>query len=302
MTRKEDDTRPAPASSGGDRPDTGNGETADSEKTGFGARLKKERERKGLSRRQVFEATRIRPHILEALEAEDWDALPSRVFVSGFVRTYARFLGLEESDMAARYHALAPAERPPEERFGVPARRRRAARVFLIVLLAATAAACLLWWSPPGSETPPTRPTPRPAAEKPPQKAPVATPVVGAPGRPVPPAAGEKPVAPEKPAETGERPVQAAGPVASGAKTPPRILKIHVREKTWIRIRVDSGEPREYLFSPGSNARWEADRGFNVIIGNAAGVELEFDGKKMDRLGPRGQVVRLKLPDNVPAE
>jgi hypothetical protein len=75
------------------------------------------------------------------------------------------------------------------------------------------------------------------------------------------------------------------------------VLKAVVEGRTWIRITVDDEEPREYIFQPGSRPQWKAKKGFDLVIGNAAGIEFEFDGQSMENLGELGQVVRLKLPE-----
>jgi len=60
-----------------------------------GARLRELREGAGISLRVMGERTRIRPQLLEYLEAEAWAALPPRVYVRGFVMAVARVLGLD---------------------------------------------------------------------------------------------------------------------------------------------------------------------------------------------------------------
>ena len=63
----------------------------------IGNRLKLERERKGLSYEQIFEVTRIQPSILK--EIEDGKATVAPVFLKGFIKTYARFLGLNPEEL-----------------------------------------------------------------------------------------------------------------------------------------------------------------------------------------------------------
>ncbi len=78
-------------------------------------------------------ATRIGPRFLEALENEDWDKLPGGVFNRGFVRSIARYLGLDEEAFLAEYDlahnahsqlleqkAHKPGERIPSTPFWVP--------------------------------------------------------------------------------------------------------------------------------------------------------------------------------------
>ena len=77
---------------------------------GIGALLREERERRGLSYRAVAERTRLRPHFLEALEKEEWEALPPPAFLKGFLRTYARLLSLDERTVLGLYERAVPAK------------------------------------------------------------------------------------------------------------------------------------------------------------------------------------------------
>ena len=69
----------------------------------FGERLKRERELREVTLQEITSATRIGPRFLEALENEDWDKLPGGVFNRGFVRSIARYLGLDEESFLAEY-------------------------------------------------------------------------------------------------------------------------------------------------------------------------------------------------------
>jgi cytoskeletal protein RodZ len=69
----------------------------------FGERLKRERELREVPPEEITLATRIGPRFLEALENEDWDKLPGGVFNRGFVRSIARYLGLDEEAFLAEY-------------------------------------------------------------------------------------------------------------------------------------------------------------------------------------------------------
>ena len=69
----------------------------------FGERLKRERELREVPLEEITLATRIGPRFLEALENEDWDKLPGGVFNRGFVRSIARYLGLDEEGFLAEY-------------------------------------------------------------------------------------------------------------------------------------------------------------------------------------------------------
>src|SRR6188768_730254 len=66
---------------------------------GIGEALSSSRERRGLSIDQVAQDTRISPRFLEALEAEQFQELPAPVYVRGFLRSYATYLGLEPQEL-----------------------------------------------------------------------------------------------------------------------------------------------------------------------------------------------------------
>jgi cytoskeleton protein RodZ len=71
--------------------------------TPFGEHLRREREMRGVSLEEISAATRISTRFLEALEKEEWDNLPGGVFNRGFIRSVARFLGLDEENLVAEY-------------------------------------------------------------------------------------------------------------------------------------------------------------------------------------------------------
>ncbi len=64
-----------------------------------GSVLRARREELGLSLEDIHEKTRISRNVLEALEADDMDSLPPTVYVRGFVRQYARILGLNDRQL-----------------------------------------------------------------------------------------------------------------------------------------------------------------------------------------------------------
>ncbi|MGH9729538.1 MAG: helix-turn-helix domain-containing protein [Candidatus Acidiferrales bacterium] len=77
----------------------------------FGEHLRREREMRGVSLEEISAATRISVRFLEALENEQWERLPGGIFNRGFIRSIARFLGLDEENLVAEY-AMETHERP----------------------------------------------------------------------------------------------------------------------------------------------------------------------------------------------
>src|ERR1700753_1856755 len=73
----------------------------------FGRELQQERERRGISLDAVAEATKVASKYLLALERDDHASLPGGVFNKGFIRSYCRFLGLDENVWLNRFAATA---------------------------------------------------------------------------------------------------------------------------------------------------------------------------------------------------
>src|SRR3954471_22785289 len=73
----------------------------------FGEELRREREIRGISLKEIADATKISKRFLEAIERNDHKTLPAPVFTRGFVREYARYLGLSSEEMVNRYNFAA---------------------------------------------------------------------------------------------------------------------------------------------------------------------------------------------------
>jgi cytoskeletal protein RodZ len=103
----------------------------------FGERLKRERELREVTIKEIASATRIAAKFLQALENEEWEKLPGGVFGRGFVRSVARYLGLSEENLLSDYdqargEAFTPATQKPEERIPSPPRWIPAIAVVLL--------------------------------------------------------------------------------------------------------------------------------------------------------------------------
>ena len=78
----------------------------------FGERLRREREMRGVSLDDIADATKIGTRLLRALEEEHFELLPGGIFNKGFVRAYAKYLGLNEEEAVADYLEAAGETRP----------------------------------------------------------------------------------------------------------------------------------------------------------------------------------------------
>jgi cytoskeleton protein RodZ len=304
----------------------------------IGTVLKNERLRIGLDYGQISEMTKIRPHMLQALENEEWALLPSPIFVKGFVRSYAHAVGLDEQEAVSLYQRAAPIEPIQPKPLGKPVRARKPLSVVMILLLVAMASFYFLWKGyMPGKRTSMRSQVIHPTGNgiasvesirEVPSKAGILSPNEGKeiPVNPVVDRMGasiqrekdlaQKASAPETAAETigieppndfqkekaetspsAETMSTVESEIVSGPEISGLILRADVREKTWIKIFVDEQAPKEYIFSPGANPEWKAKEGLELLIGNAGGISLEFNGEQLKNLGNPGQVVRLRLPE-----
>src|SRR5712692_4718159 len=90
----------------------------------FGERLRREREMRGITLDEISESTKIARRHLESLEKQDFDSLPGGIFNKGFVRAYARFLGIDEDQAVADYSAASNEEPVPENQFPLEVRQQ----------------------------------------------------------------------------------------------------------------------------------------------------------------------------------
>ena len=81
----------------------------------IGQRLKKAREYRNLTFEKVEEATHIRSQFLQALEADDFSAMPSPVQARGFLRNYAQYLGLDLDQIIEELQATRPESEVEED-------------------------------------------------------------------------------------------------------------------------------------------------------------------------------------------
>lgn len=81
----------------------------------LGEKLRKARENRGISISQVSEQTRIASHFLLAIEENDFSVLPGGIFNKGFVRSYAKCVGVNEQEALADYNALMASFEPVKD-------------------------------------------------------------------------------------------------------------------------------------------------------------------------------------------
>jgi transcriptional regulator with XRE-family HTH domain len=112
----------------------------------IGAALRAAREFRGLTLQDVADATRIRQGYIEALEALRLEELPSRPFTIGYVRSYAKLLGLDGDAAVDRFKLDAPDDSEPL-RAPVGVRHERDPRLGLILALGVLIVAAIVLWN-----------------------------------------------------------------------------------------------------------------------------------------------------------
>jgi cytoskeleton protein RodZ len=112
----------------------------------IGAALRTARQTLGLSLVEISEATRVRERHLTAIEAGQLDQLPSRPFTIGYVRAYAKALGLDADATAARYRVEFPS---PDDELHTPVgvQHDRPPRSKLWMALGAVAVVAIVGWN-----------------------------------------------------------------------------------------------------------------------------------------------------------
>jgi cytoskeletal protein RodZ len=270
----------------------------------FGQYLKQERERRGVSLEEINRRTRISLNILQALESGQTANLPTPVILRGFIKGYAKTIGLDPAETLSRFaeESQAPPPAPATVR-SVPETKRPRVLPMAVITLGVIAAVTVLLRLVGEQAPPPLVGTPAPAPVPAAVSAPPETPAALTQTEPAAPAEGETTL-PGAPAALplGAQPQAAPvtqGPVpAAAARRPgePHLLKVRALEQTWLRLARDDGSVNEYLLQPGEQVVWEAAQRFELTVGNAAGLVLSLNGKPVGPLGPRGQVVHLILP------
>lgn len=256
------------------------------------------RESQGLSLSAVAERTHIRSVYLAAIETEDWASIGPPVYVRGFLRSYARALGLDADDVIAQFAKTPggsapltsaptaptrPAVPPPITRERVEKPRSTSAvkerdderrpglslgaMVGVLVALALVAFVGYQYveYSQGGT-----------VAQLPPATA----------------SAEPAPSAAAQPADERVVPVEQTPEPRAVAKIPedrPSGFAVRLRDSSWLRVVVDGKVAMEGIYPKGTQ-RTFGGRSATVRVGNAGGVDISVDGKDLGPMGGLGDV------------
>jgi len=226
--------------------------------TPIGEALRAARDTSGVTLEQASAVTKIRVTYLQALEDERFDVVGGAVYVKGFLREYAAFLGLDPEPLVAAYRATEPAEPSPSER---PARHTRTrldrrgpnwlgvAIVCVAVLLGVAVVGLVTGQPGPGSATTTTS---RPATA-----APTTVPVV------------------------------VTHPHPHGVT-----LTLRFTAPSWTEVTSDGRVVFEGTLLPGEQRSFTGVTSIGLVLGYPPGVTLEVNGKNLGVAGAANQVYR----------
>jgi cytoskeleton protein RodZ len=232
------------------------------------------REARGLTLNDIAQATKISVKNLEALEIGDFHHLPPPVYTRAYLKSYAVLLGVDERQIAGRYEKnLAVSARAGEEETEEVPERGSYFSKKIIVHASLGLILCVLGFIIYSYLNF--------------QVAEVA--LVG----PLTMNAPEKPVADVKNSAAPAKPT--IGIPVDTADRKPAILIIIAREKTWLRITEEQKEAFQLLMQPGERIERSALQ-YDIDVGNAGGVSVQYQGNIMNTLGKSGEVVHLRLP------
>ena len=230
----------------------------------FGENLRREREVRGVSLREIAEGTKISVRFLQALEEDRLDVLPGGLFPRAFVRQYALFLGLDPEKVVTDFVA-AHGDRPaaPERKL-VPAPERSRRLSLGRVFLAAVAVLAVVLTFRHGRE-------PERARLQPPPPTIAAAPAVLPTDRVYP--------SPEL--------APAAGGADSGDGL---VLTMTAQQDCWVEVRADGATVINRVLAEGESQRLEARGEIVLSVGNAGGLSIRVNDRQALPLGRAGEV------------
>lgn len=287
---------------------------ASEESLNIGPTLLEARQGKGLSLGDVEQATKIRKRYLEGLERDDYTVLPDAVYVQGFLKTYANYLGLDGEEISNRLKKRRAPRRERQIKYEVPAktesdgpllspvglagtekRRISTATILTIVIAVFVLAAVIGALYYVGSGSLPAGDAGASGSDEREQAQPSQEPAS---------VSKKEQAAPEdldKNADSGARnannnqPEKKQAPAKEEQPTKaPETLRVEVRVKdsaSWLSVLTDGEVAFNQLGDPGFSRVFEADGDVSVSAGNAGSVSVRVNGQDAGVLGEPGEVL-----------
>jgi len=280
-----------------------------------------EREQRGITLDQISRSTKIGTRFLQALEQDRFDQLPGGIFNKGFIRAYARFLGLDEEQAVSDYLTATspgdPSPAVPETIVPVQAESVRAGSLpwgtfaMLLLVIALSFAVWGFYTREPATRVkPPVSPSSSPTGS-------ISPPAPGTPSDSEPPSAEGRTAQPEMSNDSSSHPGLSAPNSANDSLVPSRaesesasakapvsaaslvqasfVIRIKARQDAWVSITADGKKRSEETLAPGTEKLIKAVNQVVVKTGNSGALDLEFNGQKLPTQGTLGEVKTLEF-------
>lgn len=263
--------------------------------------LRAEREKQGLTIKDVENETSIRALYIEAIERGDQKTLPSEVYVKGFVRNYAEFLHLDADALARQYreelHGVEE-EQPGVEAIPVAeggahgpfssgsdfrervqkSHRTQNILVAVGVVFVAFIGSIYYFFGDDPAATP--EPMPTASSSNVPRGVRVG-------GRST--AASDKSIAPN-----GTEPAMESATAAASSVSGVEILA-KFTGRCWVQAVADGKVVYEGTAEANQTLSWKGADRIAVTAGNAGAVDIVYNGRSLGRLGKEGDVVEKRF-------
>ena len=280
---------------------------------GPGTRLSGARQAKNLTVAKVSQQLHLDPRLVVALENNDYDHLPEPIYVSGYLRNYARLLGLSEEEIVGAYQQLDRPSPPILSELTRNAPRRPAVNQSLIqwgAVAVVVIGLIVFGWQMSAKQAPPAvsdrfadaapaavKAVPHAAAAPGVSKA-EAPHAAAMPG----PVNGKGAAAPATvAAQAVAQPSTPAVANADAAEAPPNpaaTLALHFVDDSWVEVTDATGERVFYdLGEAGQTRTVQGSPPFTVLLGYSPGVSIEYNGVAFDqsRFTSRNNVARFTI-------
>jgi cytoskeleton protein RodZ len=260
---------------------------------GFGSRLRDAREGKGITLRQIANATKISMRALEALERNDISRLPGGIFTRAFVRSYAIEVGLEPEETIREFIAQFPhdsvtAGHPTSAQIGdsdeLESDRRTVAAFLRLIAFSLPIAGGVLYFSTAGRLAHgPAEPTAQVVSPAPLENAAA-------------PAPASLDVAQPAPAPASLDVAQPAPARADPAVRADRLMiGLATTAPCWVSATVDGERVLERQLPAGDHRFLEVRRELVLTAGDAGALSLTLNGASARPLGKSGAVVTMSV-------
>lgn len=253
------------------------------------------REERGITLGDVSQATKISLFNLAAIEKGEFNKLPPPVYAKAYLKSYAKFLGVNEDIALTHYEKYLKASCAGNALKNDKIKNKKIIFHKRVMIPFFSLLVCFLLWFIIYSQANfrvADISLDCPFLQK------SAPPAASLSGRSAAPAVAQGSVKAQQAVApvtilTQDEAVKQT-PVVESPVLSNRLL-IVAREETWMRIAEGKKQPYQVLMKPGEQIECSAPE-YAIDVGNAAGISIDFQGKKMDNMGKSGEVIHLRLP------